>query len=104
MARKDRTIAIGQARAALIVAATRRTLLTYGELGLALGLDGVALRNELRHVLDDLSTDCIERDEPSLAALVINKDTGEPGSGWRDGPGITWHEEVRACFNYWQPV
>ncbi len=61
MGRKDRTEMVLQTRAALIVAAMRRTIGTYGELGKAIGIDGVALRNEMRHVLDELSQDCIDR-------------------------------------------
>ena len=53
MARKNRDDIVRQAKAALIIAAMRRSILTYGELGKALGIDGVALRNEMRHVLDD---------------------------------------------------
>jgi len=35
--------------------------------------------------LDDLSQQCNARAEPSLAALVVNQNTGQPGAGWRDG-------------------
>lgn len=91
-----------KARAALIVAAMRRTVLTYGELGAALGIEGVTLRNQLRHVLDDVSDDCASRGEASLAALVVNQRTGQPGSGWEDGD-VPWHAEVRKVFNDWPP-
>ena len=100
MAKKDRSAIVQQARAALIVAAMRRSIVTYGELGKALGIDGVALRNEMRHVLDDLSDDCIARGEPSLAALVVNQRTGAPGQGWDDGR-VPWHAEVQAVFRRW---
>lgn len=103
MGRKDRTLEVAQARAALTIAAMRRTLVTYGELGQAIGIDGIALRNEMRHILDDLAQDCNERGEPSLAALVVSKSHGEPGSGWTNGR-LTWIEEVRACFEHWKPV
>lgn len=100
MAKKDRSDVVQQARAALIVAAMRRSILTYKELGKALGIDGIALRNEMRHILDDLSTYCNARHEPSLAALVVNQTTGAPGQGWRDGDG-PWHAEVQAVFRHW---
>lgn len=100
MTKKDRSDIVRQARAALIVAAMRRSIVTYGELGKALGMDGVALRNEMRHVLDDLSVDCIARDEPSLAALVVNQRSGAPGPGWQDGR-VPWHAEVQAVFRRW---
>lgn len=100
MAKKDRTDIVRQARSALIVSAMRRSILTYGELGRALGMDGVALRNEMRHVLDDLSEDCSSRGEPSLAALVVNQRSGAPGQGWEDG-SVPWHAEVQAVFRRW---
>jgi hypothetical protein len=93
---------IAQARAALIVAAMRRTTLTYGELGTALGIKGVDLRNQLRHVLNAVSQQCATNGEPSLAALVVKQDTGQPGSGWQDGK-VPWHAEVRAVFRHWLP-
>lgn len=48
----------------------RRTFLTYGELGQAIGMTGIELRNQMRHVLDHLSIACNDKKEPSLAALV----------------------------------
>ncbi|KXK60576.1 hypothetical protein AWW66_18245 [Micromonospora rosaria] len=89
-----------QARAALIVAAMRRSILTYGELGAAIGISGVGLRNQLRHVLVDVSNECIAHKEPSLAALVVNASTGQPGAGWQDGK-VPWHGEVQRVFRYW---
>ena len=63
MPSENRALWVHQARAALIIAATRRTLLTYGELGMALEMEGVNLRNQLGHVLDDVSEDCRARGE-----------------------------------------
>ncbi len=100
MVRKDRTVIVGQARAALIMAAMRRSVVTYAELGACLGLDGVALRNEMRFVLDELSLDCHARKEPVLAALVVNQRTGEPGRGWEDGE-VPWHAEIQTIFRHW---
>jgi hypothetical protein len=103
MPSENRARWVRQARAALIVAATRRTLLTYGELGMALDMEGVSIRNHLRHVLDDVSEDCRVRGEDcSLAALVVNKETGEPGAGWSNGTR-DWPQEVRRVFRTWTP-
>lgn len=82
------------------MAGMRLSVVTHGELGKALGINGVALRDEMRHVLDDLSDDCIARGEPSLAALVVNQRSGASGQGWQDGP-VTWHAEVQAVFRRW---
>lgn len=100
MAKKDRTEIVQRARAALIVAAMRRSIVTYKELGKALGLEGIQLRNEMRHILDELSADCDARGEKSLAALVVNQTTGAPGQGWKDGDR-PWHAEVQAVFRHW---
>jgi len=67
----------------LIITAMRRSVLTYGEAGEAIGLDGVALPDKVYRVLDDFSASCIEAEEPSLAALVVNAETGEPAQGGR---------------------
>jgi hypothetical protein len=100
VAKNERGLNVERARAALIMAATRRSIVTYGELGKAIGMDGVALRNEMRRVLDQLSEDCAARGEPSLAALVVNARTGAPGPGWEDG-SLPWHGEVQAVFRRW---
>lgn len=97
---KDWTDEVGRARAALTVAALRSTLLTYKELGVAIGMSGIELRNALPRVLDVLSEQCNERTEPSLAALVVNGDTGKPGAGWSDGVR-PWHTEVRRVFDHY---
>ena len=102
MPTEQRALWASQARAALIIAATRRTLLTYGELGMAIGVEGVTLRNQLRHVLDDVSRACESAGEASLAALVVNAETGKPGAGWTDGVR-DWHQEVRKVFEDWAP-
>ena len=100
MANEKRAEWVRKARAALIVAALRRSILTYGELGAAIGLSGIDLRNQMRHVLDDLSTECSEAREPSLAALVVNGKTGAPGAGWQDGR-VAWSAEVQRVFKHW---
>jgi hypothetical protein len=97
----DRSEVVQQARAALIMAAMRRSIVTYKELGKALGIEGVALRNEMGHILNDLSDFCIKRKkEPSLAVLVVNQSTGAPGQGFREGDQ-PWHAEVQEVFRYW---
>ncbi|MEU5962002.1 hypothetical protein ABZ777_12435 [Micromonospora parva] len=88
------------ARAALIVAAMRKSLLTYGELGQAIGMAGIDLRNQMRHVLAQVAEECIATGEPSLPALVVNATTGQPGAGWVDG-AVSWHAEVQKLFRHW---
>src|SRR5450830_1929412 len=90
-----------RARSALITAAMRRTLLTYKELGQAIGLAGdLPLPHHINRVLDAVSKRCIDHDEPSLADLVVSKDMGEPGSGFTKG-ALEWHTEAQRCFRFW---
>lgn len=92
------------ARAALIVAAQRRSLLTYGDLGQAIGWDpAMPLSHHMKRILDRVSQTCIAAKEPSLAALVVNGTTGKPGDGWVDG-GKGWHWEAQRCFRTWSPA
>lgn len=48
-------------------------------------------------LLDMLSEDCFRRDEPSLAALVVNGDTGEVGDDFEGDP-VTERELV---YGHW---
>lgn len=86
------------ARAALVIAAKRRSLVTYTELGDAIGMSGVALSHEMRRVLDLISVQDREAGRSwTLAALVVNQDTGEPGAGWSNGKR-PWPSEVQQAF------
>ncbi|KAA1418146.1 hypothetical protein FE697_020110 [Mumia zhuanghuii] len=100
----DYEILAERARAALITAAMRRSTLTYGELARAIDFDpDVPVGHHMNRILDLVSQECIDRSEPSLAPLVVNERTGEPGKGYRDG-GEPWHKSVRRCFHAWPPV
>lgn len=101
---KPREAFVAEARAALVVAAMRRTLLTYEELGRAIGIGGVGLSHQMRYILDDLSNQCHVANEPSLSALVVNKRNGKPGPGWVDGDDHPWYTEVRRIYAHWRPV
>ncbi|MCM0674137.1 hypothetical protein NCC78_05405 [Micromonospora phytophila] len=100
MATTTRQQQVLQARGALIMAARRRSLVTYKELGIAIGMVGVPLGHQMPPVLDELSDLCITAGEPSLAALVVNEKTGAPGKGYDDG-GVPWHSSVQEVFRYW---
>ena len=43
---------------------------------------------------------CVANGFPCLNALVINKDTGEPGHGVVTRPGVTVEDEQRACVAF----
>src|SRR5262245_9080779 len=88
------------ARAALIVAAQRRTTLTVKELEAAMGIDGLELRSLLDLVLAPLASQCAAEGMPSLAALVINTRTGAPGHGW-PSCNAEWFAEAQRAFRVW---
>ncbi len=94
---KDWKDEVARARAALTVAAMRRTLLTYKELGTAIGMSGVELRNRLPRVLDALSDEC------NHAGGAFPRSAGgecrhrQARRGWSDGVR-PWHTEVRRVF------
>ena len=93
-----------KARAALITAAMRRSTMTYGELATAIDLDpNVPRSHHMKRVLDRVSDECASRREPSLAPLVVNDRTGEPGKGYQPG-NEPWHKSVRRCFTRWTPA
>lgn len=100
MGRENRDILVLQARAALIVAALRRSIVTYKELGFAIGLKDIELRNEMRLVLEQLASECHDAGEPPMTALVVNSQTGAPGAGWH-GNGEPWHADVQRVFRHW---
>ncbi len=62
----------------LIDVARAGQTVTYGQLVADLGLP--YLPRGLGRLLDLLSEDCLRRNEPSLAALVVSDSTGEVGS------------------------
>lgn len=100
MGRENRSTLVLQARAALIMAALRRSIVTYKELGHAIGLKDIELRNEMRLVLEQLAVECDKNGEPPMTALVVNAQTGAPGAGWH-GNGEPWHADVQRVFRHW---
>ncbi len=100
---QDWSLEAEKARSALIVAAMRRTLMTYEELGRAIGVPKTSLLATMGPILDVVSEACHDLGEPSLAALVVNKRTGRPGKGWTNGP-IRWTTLVRNIYTHWRPV
>jgi hypothetical protein len=90
--------AVARLRSAAIVAAQRRSTITYGEAEAA--IDRLFAAYGLGRALDLLSHDCIVRREPSLAALFVRRDTGEVGDGWT-GDAANAAAERERCYEYW---
>ena len=91
--------AVTRLRSAGIVAAQRRTTLTYAEAAMA--IDELYPARALGRALDLLSHDCIQRREPSLAALVVRSDSGEVGEGWAASTANPAKERER-CYERWR--
>lgn len=86
------------ARAALVVAAARRSTLTHGELARALDLDGEGPpAARVRAVLEAVAAECARREEPRLDALVVDGESGR--SGWDDEQARL--REVVRCHRWW---
>ncbi|WP_141714112.1 hypothetical protein [Micromonospora inyonensis] len=82
-------------RGVLISVALRGQTITYKELSIA--IDQRYHYRQLGDLLDVLSQDCFDHDEPSLAALVTRGDTREPGDAFIGDAGT----EQTACYQYW---
>ncbi|GAA0970003.1 hypothetical protein GCM10009562_05130 [Nocardioides aquaticus] len=92
------------ARAALIMAAQRRTTATFSEVAVCVGLYDEVRRDLMHYVLLLVEHICREADEPTLTALVVHPGDGRPGYGTSD-QYPDWHIEVYACFDWWvQPL
>lgn len=87
--------AVTRLRSALIVASQRRSTLTYGEASAA--IDEIYPARGLGRALDLLSQDCIERKEPSLAALVVQSTSGAVGGGFKGNA----QAERERCYKHW---
>lgn len=67
-------------------------------------------RQLARQLLREMSLRCKRAGLPDLAALVVRRDSGKPGSGWWDlnpgrvrgpeDPEESWEEAMTLCLNY----
>jgi hypothetical protein len=87
--------AVVRLRSATIVAAQHHSTLTYTEAAAA--IDALYSYRRLGAALDLLSHDCIARDEPSLAALVVQKNSGQVGDGFVGDAAL----EREHCYQRW---
>jgi alkylated DNA nucleotide flippase Atl1 len=87
--------AVAAMREYLIVEARDGSTVTYGELVRDLGLSTPA--RGLGRLLVLLSEDCARRGEPTLAAIVVTRATGEVGDGYGQGAS----EDQRALYAHW---
>lgn len=83
-------------RPALVELARHGGTMTYGDASSV--MNRAYAPNGLGRALDALSIDCERRGEPSLAALVVRKDTGEVGSSFVGEPAAARSE----CYQRWK--
>ena len=85
-------------RSYLIGVASTGGTATYGSMKADLGIPHAI--NGLGRLLDLLSEDCLRRDEPSLASLVVNSSTGEVGQNFSGDA----QAERALVYKRWRPV
>ncbi|MEV0798238.1 hypothetical protein AB0I34_11150 [Kribbella sp. NPDC050281] len=92
-------------RSYLIGVATTGGTATYGSMKTDLGIPHAI--NGLGRLLDLLSEDCLRRDEPSLASLVVSSTTGEVGlsfSGDAPSERTLVYKHWRGPRFSWKPI
>lgn len=87
---------VGQrVRDELIDVAKRAGKITYGDLKAAAALTHPP--NGMGRLLDVISEDCRLRGEPSLAPLVVNRETQEVGADYEGDPVA----DRQSAYRYW---
>lgn len=80
------------------IPASKRTM-TYGELALRMGYADTRAGHMLGRQLGIVGHYCLMNDLPALNALVVNKDTGEPGGDVVLTPKRDFRAELKAIYN-----
>ena len=75
----------------LVCAARDRKTYTYGRLASALGMRGAGVMAPL---LGPIMYYCLEQQFPPLTVLVVNRDTGLPGSGLKTVENVNLDRET----------
>ncbi|MEK7274762.1 MAG: hypothetical protein AAB296_04450 [Candidatus Desantisbacteria bacterium] len=83
-----------QVWAVLALAARNRQILTYDILSRLIGVPTHGLSN----ILDHVQQYCVQKDIPPLTIIVVNKETGLPGSGFTAAEDIPRNQGN--VFNY----
>ena len=83
----------------LVCAARDRRTYTYGQLASALGMGGAGV---MAQFLDPIMCYCAEQQLPPLTVLVVNQDTGRPGSGLTTLENVNVDRERVFAYNWFQ--
>jgi len=105
----------------LIEISKKKRFITYQKLSdqckLGLTMSDISQRNELAHLLGDISTYEFQNDRPLLSVVVFRDDTNKPGNGFFElanslnlynGSNNEIHKdkyfvsELNKCYDYWQ--
>ena len=104
--------AVDEMRAILIGYAKRRQTITYSELAPMISSASLHHRAPIFHkMLDIMSREDADQGMPSLASLVVRKDSGIPGMGYfaiggHEGPVTEdfeayWRRQFEELCDYW---
>lgn len=85
-----------QAWAVLAWAARHRQTMTYQQLGQVTGMHTAGLGM----VLEPIQAYCVARNLPPLTVLVVQKDTGLPGSGFSAAQAVQVATDQSKVFEY----
>lgn len=91
---------VPEIRSALAIAAMRHSLVTYAELGKAVGGGRSVSKGDLRSALHAMADADDAEGEPSLAALVVDTTTGDPDPRF-ESAGKRWSLDVHDVFRRW---
>ena len=105
-----------QIREMLIKVAGHNNTISYSEVGKVVGLDmaNPGERSKLANTLDEINREEHERGRPLLSAVVVQKDTAHPGTGFFDlarelgkqkpheEDDVTFYaKELKSVFDWW---
>lgn len=84
---------------ARVPATKAKAVITYGQLGEAVGVAAKFLANPL----GELVLWCRREGLPAISALVVNAETGYPGEGYYGvAHGLDMNEDPRGAIDAWQ--
>jgi len=77
-------------------AARNRQSMTYGHLGKLIGVPNAGLGQ----LLEPIQSFCIQEKLPPLTVLIVQQDTGLPGSGFTGAPASEFAKAQMEVFEY----
>ena len=79
--------------------------ITYKAVNNALGYKNNASGHAIRPGMDLIVLYCKEKKFPQLTSLIVNKNNGQPTSGYAYGEGENFSDEHEKCFQHrWEKI